>query len=183
MGLPGTIGGAVRGNAGAFGLETKDIFYKAEIYNEEKGLHTVDLAYLNFSYRESAIKHNKDIILKVYLKLIKKDCTEGLQEALTILKSRAGTQPSGKCSGSFFKNPDPVKTAGYLLDRAECKNLEVGGAKVSEKHANWIMNLGNATQKDVIALSTLMQQQVKAKFGTLLEREVQLIGPSGYLKF
>jgi UDP-N-acetylmuramate dehydrogenase len=184
MGLPGTIGGAVRGNAGAFGLETKEIVARADIFNEEKGFQTVDNSYFQFGYRESVVKHNKkDIVLRVYLRL-KKDSTakaNALNETLEILKSRAGTQPTGKCSGSFFKNPDPKKTAGYYLDLAGCKGLQVGQAKVSDKHANWIMNLGSATQEDVLGLCALMQAKVKAKFDISLEREVQMVGEMGFL--
>lgn len=184
MGLPGTIGGAIRGNAGAFGVEVKDLLEKAEIYSPEKGIQTVSVDYFHFGYRESVIKHNKDIVLKAFFRLKPKSSAEALNETLQILKSRAGTQPSGRCSGSFFKNPDPFtreKKAGFLLDQAGCKGLQVGGAKVSDLHANWIMNTGNATFQDVLELSKLMQQKVKKQFGIDLEREVQLINEDGFL--
>lgn len=184
MGLPGTIGGAVRGNAGAFGVEVKDLLEKAEIYTPDKGIQTVSAEYFHFGYRESVIKHNKDIVLKAYLRLKPKESAEALNETLQILKSRAGTQPSGRCSGSFFKNPDPFireKKAGFLLDQAGCKGLQVGGAKVSDLHANWIMNTGNASFQDILELSKLMQQKVKERFGIDLEREVQLITENGFL--
>lgn len=184
MGLPGTIGGAVRGNAGAFGTETKDIFLKALIYNKEKGLHEVDKNYFNFKYRFSTIKKTQELILKIYLKLEKKDTKADLAEALDIVKNRISKQPKGKCSGSFFKNHDPHDDklkAGYLLDQVGCKGLQVGKAQVSLQHANWIMNLGGATQNDVLELKNLMQKRVKERFNILLEPEVQFVSETGFM--
>jgi len=183
MGLPGTIGGAVRGNAGAFGVEIKDIFEKALIYNEEKGIHEESAQYFQFRYRSSKIKERKgqDIILRVHLNLRKKDTTEVMKETLEILKNRAGKQPQGKNTGSFFKNPSTDNSAGKLLDEAGCKGLRIGDIQVSDQHANWIMNLGNATQTDIIALMKEMQKRVKEKFNVELEPEVQFVDEEGYL--
>ncbi len=197
MGLPGTIGGAVRGNAGAYGVEIKDFFEKALLYNSEKGFFELGKQSMHFEYRESVIKHSHDIVLKVWLTLKKSEGNQGVHEAVEILKNRAGKQPSGKCSGSFFKNPvdgilqknsftvseeSPVpKSAGYLLDQVGCKGLKVGGAQVSEKHANWLINVGNATLEDVRSLSEMMKKRVFERFGITLEREVQLIDEGGFL--
>jgi len=194
MGLPGTIGGAVRGNAGAFGIETKDIFHKALLYSPTRGLREEEKPYFNFNYRTSTIKTSDDIILKVWLKL--KTATPevakaALAESLDIVKNRISKQPKGKCSGSFFKNPvtpdytkpqDPHTKVGYLLEQCDCKGLQVGDAQVSPNHANWIMNLGHATQKDVLTLAEKMKSRVKAKYSIDLEKEVQFIGPTGPLK-
>ncbi len=188
MGLPGTIGGAVRGNAGAFGVEIQDIFSKALIYTPEKGLHEEPKAYFNFNYRFSTVKKSQDIILKVFLKLAKKDAEASktaLAEALAIVKNRISKQPKGKCSGSFFKNPDPhndLLKAGYLLDQVGCKGLQIGQAQVSLAHANWIMNLGGATQKDVLELKNIMQERVKSRFNISLEPEVQFVTATGFLQ-
>lgn len=181
MGLPGTVGGAVRGNAGAFGTETKDLIEKALIYNEKKGIHEVFKDYFEFSYRTSLVKKNPgiDTVLRVFYKLSPANNDEAMQETLQILKSRAGKQPIGKTSGSFFKNPSSETTAGYLLDQAECKGLQVGQAKVSDLHANWIMNLGGATQKDVVELAKIMCERVREKFQIILEPEVQFVGEKG----
>lgn len=192
--LPGTIGGAVRGNAGAFGVETKDIFQKALLYSPTRGLREEQKTYFNFNYRHSTIKTSDDIILKVWLKLKRatpEEAKKAQEESLDIVKNRISKQPKGKCSGSFFKNPvppdysnpqKPETKAAYLLEQSGCKNLQVGDAKVSPLHANWIMNLGHATQKDVLTLGEKMNSRVKAKYNITLEKEVQFIGPKGSLQ-
>ena len=182
MGLPGTIGGAVRGNAGAYGTEIKDVFLKALIYSPGKGLREVGPEYLNFSYRKSTIKATKDVILKVFLRLEAKDCTRAVAEATEIIKNRITKQPKGQSTGSFFKNPGALLSAGYLLDRCGCKGLQVGGAQVSPEHANWIVNRGGATCKDVIDLAGMMRERVESRFDMTLEPEVQLIGPTGFIQ-
>jgi len=184
-GLPGTIGGAVRGNAGAFGTETMDIFQKALIYNQENNIHEVEKDYFEFDYRSSKVKTNKDIVLQVHLKLKKSDpekISKLQNETLEIIKSRRGKQPTGQTSGSFFKNPNRDLSAGYLLDQAGCKGLQVGQAQVSLQHANWIINLGGATQKDIIELANLMRERVQEKFDVTLEPEVQFVGSDGFMK-
>jgi len=193
MGLPGTIGGAVRGNAGAFGKEIQDIFQKALLYSPTIGLHEEQKQYFNFGYRTSTIKTTDDIVLKVWLQL-KPTTPEAAQAALAdatnIIKNRISKQPKGKSSGSFFKNPIPPDYAaqqdkttkvGYLLEQCDCKGLRIGDAQVSKEHANWIMNLGSATQQDVLALAREMQTRVKQKFGIDLEPEVQFISNCGPL--
>ncbi|MEZ4087718.1 MAG: UDP-N-acetylmuramate dehydrogenase [Candidatus Gracilibacteria bacterium] len=192
MGLPGTVGGAVRGNAGAFGIETKDVFEKALIYNEEKGIHEETAEYFNFKYRSSTVKARKgqDIVLQVTYKLQKGDPAAVMKENATVIASRLKKQPAGKNTGSFFKNPRPFDSAegpaihaGKLLDEAGCKGLSVGEIQVSDQHANWIMNQGNATQTQVIELMKAMQSRVKEKFGIDLEPEVQFVGETGPLTF
>jgi len=202
MGLPGTIGGAVRGNAGAFGIEIKDVFHKALIYSPQKGVFEADADHLNFDYRTSEVKksasngaENTEIVLKVWLKLSQaspEQAKTALAEATDIVKNRISKQPKGKCSGSFFKNPvtpdyknpeyQPKEAkAGYLLEQIGAKGTKIGGAQVSPEHANWLMNIGNATQKDVLELSKLLQSKVKERFNISLEREVQLVGETGPL--
>ena len=192
MGLPGTVGGAVRGNAGAFGIETKDVFEKALIYNEEQGLHEETAEYFNFKYRSSTVKARKgqDIVLQVTYKLEKGNTAEAMKENAAVIASRLKKQPAGKNTGSFFKNPRPFDSdegpaiyAGQLLDDASCKGLRVGEIQVSDQHANWIMNLGNATQTQVIELMKTMQTRVKERFGIELEPEVQFVGEHGPLTF
>jgi len=200
MGLPGTIGGAVRGNAGAFGLEIKDVFHKALIYNPEKGLYEAESVGLNFNYRTSNVKKSQtspiqpgEIVLKVWLKLSSatpEQAKSALAEATDIVKNRISKQPKGKCSGSFFKNPvtpdyinpqNQPKEAkvGYVLEQVGAKGMRVGGVQVSPEHANWLMNIANGSQKDVIQLSNLLQNKVKERFNITLEREVQLVGETG----
>jgi UDP-N-acetylmuramate dehydrogenase len=182
-GLPGTIGGAVRGNAGAYGTEIKDLFDHALILTEGNILKEVGHNYLDFGYRDSSIKKSKDIILKVWLSLKPnaKAVKKAVEEAKKIIKERMVKQPKGKCSGSFFKNPKKDLSAGYLLDKCGCKGIKVGGAQVSKEHANWILNLGNATQEDILNLSGIMLEKVYGRFGIALEREVQMIGTTGFI--
>lgn len=201
MGLPGSIGGAVRGNAGAFGLEIKHLFVKAEIYcssegkSEKKGVRIVPFEYLDFNYRHSHIKKTREIIMRVWLKLEKGDTTSGVEEVRKIIMNRAGKHPSGMSSGSFFKNPSGnsvgkevqegekvLQSAGYYSDNAGCKSLRIRGAYVSEKHANFLMNDGTATLEDVLKLCEIIQQRVLEKFGIRLEREVQLVGENGFIE-
>lgn len=221
MGLPGTIGGAVRGNAGAHGVEIADAFLKALIYSPKKGLYEAGRAHLNFSYRHSQVKDSGDIILKVWLSLEEKDCTEAVKKGTEIVTKRITAQPKGRSTGSFFKNPGiparmqgsvarmPTSTApgsaqkggalkpvpatsdpstpkeskaGYLLEQSGCKGLQVGGARVSDEHANWIMNEGDATQKDLLELARLMRKKVRERFDITLEPEVQLVGEAGPIR-
>ena len=183
-GIPGTIGGAVRGNAGAYGTEIKDLLLKALVYGREKGLREEGRDYFKFDYRHSVIKETHETVLRVYLRLNPQD-TEKIklaqEESLYIIKTRISKQPKGFTSGSFFKNPGPDLKAGYLLDKAGCKGLQVGGAQVSKDHANWLINRGNATLKDVLELHDMMKSRVKEKFDIDLQREVQLIGETGFI--
>ncbi len=191
MGLPGTLGGAVRGNAGAFGIELKDVFEKALVYSKEESLLEAGKKDMDFSYRSSRIKKTRETVLKVWLRLKMADpvtAKTALDEAMDIVKNRISKQPKGKCSGSFFKNPvtpdyknpqPPETKAGHLLEQIGAKGMQVGGVMVSKEHANWLMNTGNGTQKDVLELSKRLQEKVKERFGVLLEREVQLVSPQG----
>jgi len=187
MGVPGTIGGAVRGNAGAFGLETTHLFEKALIYRPNSG-ETVEITHadMEFDYRHSKIKDSREIVLKVWLKLQVGDTQAGVEEVRRIITSRAGKHPSGKSAGSFFKNPSGNSigegfSAGYLSDQCGFKGKHLGGAFISEKHGNFLMNDGTATMRDVMELCVEIQQAVLAKFGIKLEREVALIGEHGYI--
>lgn len=183
MGLPGTVGGAVRGNAGAFGIETKDVFEKALIWSEEKGVHEEPAKYFNFTYRSSTVKKRKgkDVVLRVTYKLTKGDTKAAMKENAQVIASRLAKQPTGKNTGSFFKNPSPEQPAGKMLDEAGCKGLKVGDIQVSNQHANWIMNNGNATQTEILKLMKTMQKRVKEQFNVDLEPEVQFVGETGYL--
>ncbi|MCC6643236.1 UDP-N-acetylmuramate dehydrogenase [Candidatus Peregrinibacteria bacterium] len=187
MGLPGTIGGAVRGNAGAFGLETKHLFEKATIYKEGEGVREVGWDYLDFDYRHSRIKDSHEIVLKVWLRLMPGDTRAGVEEVRKIIASRAGKHPSGKSAGSFFKNPSGNSigeglSAGYLNDQCGFKGKHIGGAFISEKHGNFLMNDGNATMLDVLELCLEIQKAVWEKFEVKLQREVALVGEHGYIE-
>ncbi len=200
IGIPGTIGGAVRGNAGAFGMEITSIFEKAQIYrpisdlfissssSEKKG-EIIELGhdYFKFGYRHSTIKYSGEIILKVWLKLNYGNTETEIAKVRQIIMTRSGKHPIGKSSGSFFKNPSKNLvgeglSAGYLIDQCGFKGrYNDGGAYISEKHGNFLMNNGKATMTDVLKLCLEIQQAVKAKFGIELEKEVQLIGENGII--
>jgi UDP-N-acetylmuramate dehydrogenase len=141
-GLPGTVGGAVRGNAGAFGVETKDLVEKVKLFDMEKGIVEATNAEMEFSYRHSRVKETREVVLQATYHFQKAVDNSAMQETLEILKSRTGKQPAGKTSGSFFKNPSSELTAGRALEEADCKGTRVGDTMVSDLHANWMMNVG-----------------------------------------
>ena len=183
-GIPGTVGGAARGNAGAFGIEMKDIVDRAIIYKPRGKIREVTKKYFKYHYRSSVIKHNNDIILKIFFKLRRasaEDVKAAMAEAANIIKNRISKQPKGKCSGSFFKNPGLELKAGYLLEQAGCKGLQVGKIMVSELHANWLINMGGGTQNDVLGLCKILKEKVKSRFKVDLEPEVQIVGATGFL--
>lgn len=184
-GLPGTLGGAIRGNAGAHGTEIKDILKSITVFDTEKGLLTKKTDYFNFSYRDSDIKRTpRLIVVSALLKLQKaspKELTAMNETIKNSIVGRVGRQPQGKTTGSFFKNPSSEQFAGKLLDLAGCKGLRVGDAQISDLHANWIINLGNATQNDIIQLAKMAQNKVKERFDVALTPEVQLIGTTGFI--
>jgi len=182
IGLPGTIGGAVRGNAGCNGLETKEILTKATLLDPETGkTKEVDPKYFEFDYRSSKLKETGEIVISATFKLEKADLLK--EEQLKIMKeikqSRQQAQPYGSSSGSYFKNPSAEKPAGMLIDQAGFKGKTVNKAQVSEKHGNFLLNLGGATANDVKALANLVKQEVKAKFDVVLTEEIQVIDEYG----
>lgn len=183
--IPGTIGGAVAGNAGVPKMEIADIFKEAELFDIEKQeFITVNAEFFNFVYRhsdlQSATKKNKYIIWSVTLQLQKRDIAEIETETKEYLAMRKQKQPFGKTGGSFFKNP-PQGAAGMFLDKAGFKNYTHGGAFFSEKHANFLMSDGTATQKDILALQKIAQTKIFEQFGVTLQREVRVIDEYGEL--
>jgi len=181
-GIPGTVGGAVRGNAGARGMEIKQALLEAEIFNPKTNrITTATPASLQLSYRSSKLKTDGRIVLKAHFRLSKR------KPALAAdpISWRLQNQPGGHSAGSFFKNPaqpanaDHPFSAGYLIDQCGLKGHQLGQAKISDKHANFFQNIGTqkspATQKDVLALAKLAKKRVQSKFKITLEEEVQII--------
>lgn len=179
IGLPGTVGGAVRGNAGANGVEVKDVLKKAEIFNTKTGkIEEADNNFFQFAYRESYIKHHPEIIvLKAAFILKNSPQSRAEQQKLMteILRDRQHKQPKGQNAGSFFKNPSLGKSAGWLIEQVGLKGRQIGDARISPIHANFFENLGNATQKQILGLAELAQKKVEEKFKITLEKEVQII--------
>lgn len=174
--VPGSIGGAVYGNAGVPDVCVKDFFLNAMILptGSNKPI-MVEADYAKFSYRNSHFKVTKDIILSATFQLKKMPNMLVRQEINQYVRSRVVKQPVGLTCGSFFKNPSLFPSAGWLLEQAGCKGLTLGGAQISEKHANWIMNTGKATASDVINLALKAHRMVKEKFNVELEPEVQIV--------
>lgn len=177
-GLPGTVGGAVRGNAGYNGLETADILESALVFDSEtEEFKEMKNSELDFHYRHSKIKKTKSIVLEAKFRLKKSRLSPTETEKL-IKKSiafRINKQPQGFTTGSFFKNPSPDKPAGFLIDQAGLKGKKIGNAQISEKHANFFMNTGGASSKDILKLAALAKEEVKKKFNIELEEEVRII--------
>lgn len=190
IGIPGSFGGAVRGNAGAMGKEIVNILKWVEIWRDGEILRLKPNE-CGFGYRDSNFKHNRDIILRGCLYLEPGDKNEIMEEMQTHLKQRKHTPfPS---AGSFFKNlkldkwPGDKKDlpelflqrgsvpVGWMTEELGLKGLTSGGAKVSDEHGNYIINFNNATQADVLNLVEEIKQRVYNKFGVELEPEVQIV--------
>ncbi|MDP4091421.1 MAG: UDP-N-acetylmuramate dehydrogenase [Bacillota bacterium] len=174
-GIPGTIGGAVSMNAGAYNVEIKDILQYAFVLKESGNISIMYKDDLMLSYRRSIIQNSNNIVLSAAL-MLKPDSCEAIHSRMAEIQSkRVSTQPLNyPNAGSIFKriSGQPV---GALIENAGLKNVTVGGAKVSEKHANFIVNTGNATASDIIGLIELVKETVKAKTGIDLETEIKII--------
>ena len=177
-GIPGTIGGAVKMNAGAYGGQMSDIVVSTRylnLENEQLKVEQVSNSEQDFSYRHSMFSNNT-IILDVILKLRKGNKTEIQEQMNKYRKSRIEKQPIDKPSaGSTFKRGTDFITA-QLIDECGLKGYSIGGAQISEKHAGFIVNTGNATAKDVIDLVEFVKQQVLEKFNKTIELEIEIIG-------
>ena len=174
-GIPGTIGGAVRMNGGAYGNEMSQVLIEAEIVERNGTIRTVTNSDINFVYRNSGLPEGA-IVTKAWLKTSpgnRDDITRKMQD---ITNSREATQPiRSRTGGSTFKNPEGYK-AWELIDKAGCRGLTIGGAQVSEKHCNFLINTGNATARDLEALGEEVRRRVKEKTGITLEWEIKRIG-------
>ncbi|MFA6992192.1 MAG: UDP-N-acetylmuramate dehydrogenase [Candidatus Gracilibacteria bacterium] len=185
IGLPGTVGGLVRGNAGCNGLETKDILMGAILLDPETGKSKkVPNRYFKFGYRNSVIKKTGEIVLHATFKLKKEKLPKAELDKIMaeINRIRLGKQPYGASAGSFFKNPSPSSPAGMLIDKVGLKGKKIGGAQISQKHGNFILNLGNAKSQDIKKLAKFARSKVKQKFGIILQEEVQIMSEFGPAK-
>ena len=181
--VPGTVGGAVVGNAGIPDIWIGNILLQAVLLPERSlKPKLVGPEFFEFGYRHSKIKGSKDIVLSATLKLKPEPQAKIRADINEYIKQRALKQPSGNSCGSFFKNPKQFPSAGLLIEQAGCKGMTVGGAQVSPKHANFLMNTGNATSKDIIELAVQVYEKVKDKFNVELEPEVQIYPKSPFAK-
>ncbi len=207
--VPGNIGGAVRGNAGAFGGEIKDTLVSAQIF-DGKDLRTFTNKEMDFVYRGSRVKHGDghELVISATFKLEPADAKACQAKVKELLDKKLKDQPMGEfCAGCLFKNIEvdgaskklklPSKgqptarfmaevpddfwqkgkvPAGWLIEQVGLKGYGQNGVKVSEKHANFLVNTGGAKAADIHALAKLVQDKVKAKFGVELEEEVEVLG-------
>jgi UDP-N-acetylenolpyruvoylglucosamine reductase len=177
--IPGTVGGAVKMNANAYGGDLARVLEWVEITTPQGGERRAP-ADLGFRYRRSNLGA-REIVARASFKL-SPAAPDAVKATLAEMRaSRRAAQPSGiKTFGSTFKNPDDPRadgrSAGMLLDEAGCRGLAVGGARFSEKHANFVENTGDATTADVIALMGEGRRRVRERFGVELEPEVQFLG-------
>lgn len=171
-GLPGTLGGAVCGNAGCFGKEIAQLMESALLYDPSAGkTKEVDQNYFNFRYRWSRLKETHEVVLRATLKL-KKTPSDPKKTAYRFLQERVQKQPPGFSSGSFFKNPSPEKPAGLLIDQCGLKGFQVNGAQISPKHGNFFINTGTATSQDLLSLRDKVKKSVFDRFQISLKEEV-----------
>jgi UDP-N-acetylmuramate dehydrogenase len=177
-GIPGTIAGAVVGNAGAFGGEIAAVFRSAVSYSPTSGQQMLSAPDLGFIYRGSALRGappGTRFLLAVELALAAGDAEELQWKMHDYASRRRAHTPAGASCGSVFKNP-PGDHAGRLIEAAGLKGAEEGGAVVSPIHANYIINRGGATARDILALVERIRQTVHGRFGVALELEVRLVG-------
>jgi UDP-N-acetylmuramate dehydrogenase len=175
--IPGTIGGAVYGNAGAFKQETSQCLSNTEILTKSNGKANWKKEDFQYSYRSSILKRESQnsVILTVTLELEKGDSEKIKSVMEANRQKRACTQPPGPSLGSIFRNPEGDK-AGRLIEDCGLKGKRIGAAEVSPMHANFIINTGNAHAQDVLDLILLLQKSVKEKSGIALLPEIQIIG-------
>lgn len=203
VGIPGSIGGSIRGNAGCFGGEMKNVIESVEVFDAEKFLRSpLTARHCDFSYRHSIFKEHPELIIFSAVLLLKTGDPKEIQKKIReITRARAAKQDIGtKSCGCIFKNvswsrKDIQKDAliahfpwladfrnaenipaSLFIDRAELKGKRVGRAYVSPKHANYFVNEGGSTAEEVVMLISLVKDAVRRKFGILLEEEIQYVG-------
>ena len=174
-GIPGTLGGAIYMNAGAYGGEMKDVIEKVT-YLSDGEIRTAGKGDLDFGYRHSRFSGTEDIVLSAEIQLAKGDTTEIRAKMDDYKERRCSKQPlSMPSAGSTFKRPEGY-FAGKLIEDAGLKGKSIGGAQVSEKHSGFVVNTGDATAQDVLDLIKYIQDTVYEKFGVKLETEVKTLG-------
>jgi UDP-N-acetylmuramate dehydrogenase len=173
--IPGTVGGFVRMNGGAYGRETCDILVECDVVLRSGELRTYKVGELGYSYRHSELPDQAIVVSATFRG--EPGEPEAIQAEMDrIAQAREESQPlRSKTGGSTFKNPLPHK-AWALIDAAGCRGLTLGGAQVSEKHCNFLLNLGSATSADIEALGEEVRRRVKADSGITLEWEIQRVG-------
>lgn len=189
LGLPGTVGGGVYMNSNfpRKGVYVGDCLYKATVLAKDGQTKEVDNAYFRFGYDKSILQETHEIVLSVIFKLAKSDKKILWERGMEALTYRNSTQPKGASAGCTFRNisvveaisvptPERITSAGYLIDKAGLKGKRIGDAMISDLHANFILNMGQAKAEDVVGLVTLMKDEVYKRFGVHLALEVKTVG-------
>ncbi|MHC1741385.1 MAG: UDP-N-acetylmuramate dehydrogenase [Anaerolineaceae bacterium] len=176
-GIPGTIGGAVYGNAGARGLDTRQILALAEILHREKGELSLTSIQMGYEYRSSNLKRNpgQAIVLTASFNMLPSSPALVKEKVEEFNTKRRNSQPAGASMGSTFKNP-VGDFAGRLIEASGLKGSKIGGVEVSPIHANFLVNDGSASAQDYHKLISLVQKTVKEKFSVDLDLEIELLG-------
>ena len=176
-GIPGTVGGAVYGNAGAHGWEVADNLIMATILHPIEGKKQMSSSQMGFAYRSSFLKkqQEKSVILSASFHIEESTVSETKALLKEFSNHRKGTQPPGASMGSMFKNP-PGDFAGRLIELAGLKGAQEGDVEISPLHANFFINKGEGSAEDILSLIRLARQKVDQKFGIKLELEIELIG-------
>ncbi|MGI9187285.1 MAG: UDP-N-acetylmuramate dehydrogenase [Gaiellales bacterium] len=173
--IPGTMGGAVRMNAGAYGREIVDVLVSATVCSAD-GRRSVPVDQLGLAYRQSNLAHG-EIVTAAEIALTQDDPAVIRERVREFQGRRTAAQPrKARTFGSVFKNPEGERTSGQLLEACGLKGYRVGGAQISEKHANFIENVDGATSADVVALMTEARRRAKEQFDVDLHHEVQTLG-------
>lgn len=192
IGIPGTVGGAVRGNAGAMGKETATCLDRVKVWRDGE-IMEISNEDCQFGYRESVFKKNNDVILSASFKLDSGEVGEIKTAMQKYLQQRTGRYPSFPSAGSFFKNINVDKWSGkkedlpdlfwergkipvgWLVEQVEMKGYTIGGAKISDEHGNFIINFSKGSQADILSIVEEVKEKVYNKFKIELEPEVEII--------
>ncbi|WP_250674003.1 UDP-N-acetylmuramate dehydrogenase [Paraclostridium ghonii] len=175
-GIPGTLGGAIAMNAGAYGGEMKDIVKTVKIMDFEGNIFDLSNEEMEFSYRKSIISKKDYIVLSAVIELKEGNFEEIRESMRELTKSRVTKQPlTLPSAGSTFKRPEGY-FAAKLIEDSGLKGLTLRGAQVSDKHSGFVVNLGDATAKDILDLIYVVKSTVNSKFGVMLEEEVKILG-------
>jgi len=174
-GIPGTIGGALRMNAGAYGREMKDVVVECKALDPDGGLHKLKLEELGFAYRHCGVGEDW-VFTSAVMRGTRDDKAKIAERMAEIRRQREETQPMRtRTGGSTFANP-PGHKAWKLIDEAGLRGFKIGGAMVSEKHTNFLINTGGATATEIEGLGEEIRRRVKAKSGVTLEWEIRRVG-------
>lgn len=184
IGIPGTTGASVRGNAGAFGTEIKDVLVDCDTIACDGQRHIFANADCGFAYRDSRFKSDllDHVVVAARFTAYRDEPAAVRQRTDAIQAQRKASQPYGiRSLGSVFKNP-PGDYAGRLVEASGLRGRRIGGAQIAEKHANFIVNVSHASAADVLALAALAHDTVLERFGVVLEREIVLLGEAERVK-